>query len=91
MIKEEEIPYFLRQSAIPHPISQSKKHSLYESLSNVVFGYIVAIGAQLIILPLYGIDLPLEQNLTMGLMFTAVSLVRSYILRRYFNSVTCKK
>jgi hypothetical protein len=70
---------------------QSSKHSLYESCLNVFIGYIVAIGAQLIILPLYDIHIPIHQNLTMALLFTITSLIRSYILRRWFNKLSVQK
>jgi uncharacterized protein YqgC (DUF456 family) len=69
-------------------VGQSPKHSFYESLINVIIGYFVAIGSQMIILPLYGIHIPIEQNLTMGLLFTVISFVRSYIIRRWFNNIT---
>lgn len=64
---------------------QSKKHSMIESLANVVIGYTVAIFSQLLIFPLFGLDVPIEHNLMMGLMFTVISLIRSYVLRRVFN------
>lgn len=70
---------------------QSHKHSLYESLINVSIGYVIAIGSQMVILPLYDIHIPTEQNFTMALMFTLISLVRSYILRRWFNKLSFQK
>lgn len=82
----EDIPPFLRQTAIPH--GQTRKHSLMESLSNVLVGYGVAIASQVVIFPLYGIHIPIQQNLTMGLWFTLISIIRSYVLRRWFNKVT---
>ena len=64
---------------------QSRKHSLLESILNVVIGYGVALCAQLAIFPLFGFCPPLRDNLIIGAMFTVVSLVRSYCLRRFFN------
>lgn len=64
---------------------QSKKHSFFESVLNVAVGYGVAVGAQLAVFPLFGIHIPLQSNLTIGAIFTVVSLVRSYTLRRIFN------
>lgn len=66
---------------------QSKKMSFYESLTNVTVGYIFAVASQLIIFPLFGIYLPLSDNLIMGLYFTVLSIIRSYALRRVFNRV----
>ena len=64
---------------------QTRRMSLVESVTNVVVGYLVALGAQLIVFPLMGISVSLNQNLLIGIIFTAVSLARSYVLRRLFN------
>lgn len=66
-------------------MSQSRKHSAIEAIANVVIGYLVAIAAQMLIFPLFGIYIPASQHLAIGLLFTAVSLARSYLLRRLFN------
>ncbi len=64
---------------------QSRLGSFIESLANVVLGYGVAVGAQILIFPLFGVVIPLSSNLAIGIIFTLVSLVRSYLLRRLFN------
>lgn len=64
---------------------QSRLGSFFESLANVVLGYGVAVGAQLLVFPLFGVVIPLSSNLAIGIIFTLVSLVRSYLLRRLFN------
>lgn len=64
---------------------QSRVHSFLEACANIALGYLVALGAQLLVFPLYGIHIPLSTNLWIGLWFTLVSLARSYILRRLFN------
>ena len=64
---------------------QTRRMSLVESVTNVVVGYLVALGAQLIVFPLMGISVSLNQSLLIGIIFTAVSLARSYVLRRLFN------
>lgn len=64
---------------------QSRLGSFLESLANVVLGYGVAIGAQLLVFPLFGVVIPLSSNLAIGIIFTLVSLARSYLLRRLFN------
>jgi membrane protein implicated in regulation of membrane protease activity len=64
---------------------QSKLHSFLESALNIVVGYVVAILSQLIIFPIFGIHIPFHENLLMGLFFTAISLIRSYAIRRWFN------
>jgi hypothetical protein len=69
-------------------MSQPKTHSLLESLTNVAFGYFVALASQLLIFPLYGIHIPLSDNAVIGVWFTVISIIRSYVLRRMFNRVS---
>lgn len=64
---------------------QSRKHSAFESVLNVLIGYWVALVAQAIILPIYGIYLAASEHGQIAGLFTVVSLVRSYALRRAFN------
>lgn len=69
-------------------MSQSRLMSVVESVTNVVVGYGVAVGTQLAVFPLFGIEASLSDNLAIGAVFTVVSLVRSYALRRLFNRWT---
>ncbi len=64
---------------------QSRLQSLLESFANIAIGYLVALAAQLIVFPLMGIAVRMDQNLAIGAIFTVVSLARSYALRRFFN------
>ncbi|MDD2721632.1 MAG: hypothetical protein PHH47_10035 [Gallionella sp.] len=66
-------------------MSQTRKHSLLESLVNVALGYGIALAAQLTIFPMFGIHISFQDNLLIGALFTVVSIVRSYALRRLFN------
>lgn len=68
--------------------NQSKKMSFVESLTNIFIGYCVAVLSQLIIFPVFKIDISFNENLLIGLFFTVISLVRSYLLRRLFNTFT---
>lgn len=67
-------------------MSQSRKRSALEAVANVAIGYAVAIAAQMAIFPLFGIHIPPSEHLAIGLLFTVVSLARSYALRRLFNA-----
>lgn len=64
---------------------QSKKDSLKESITNVIIGYVVALVSQIIVFPIVGVDASIDQNLMIGIYFTIISLLRSYLVRRYFN------
>lgn len=64
---------------------QSRIESFIESAANVLIGYCVALVSQLVIFPIVGIYVGLSTNLIIGLWFTVISVIRSYVLRRYFN------
>lgn len=64
---------------------QSKKHSFAEAVTNTLVGYLLSVGVQLIVYPLYGASFTLAQNLQIGLIFLVVSIVRGYAIRRVFN------
>lgn len=68
-------------------MKQSRRMSLVESLANVAVGYGVAVVAQILVFPLFGLHATLEQNLQMGAVFTMVSIARSYALRRAFETL----
>ena len=66
-------------------MSQSRRHSLLEAMANIAIGYGIAVGAQFAIFPLFGIHVSAGEHAAIGGLFTIVSLVRSYALRRLFN------
>lgn len=69
-------------------MSQTKIGSFAEAWSNIAVGFGVNFGANLLILPLFGFHtLTLEKNFIIGLLYTVISLVRSYCLRRWFNGM----
>lgn len=66
---------------------QTRIGSLAESSANIVVGFSINYVANLLIFPLFGFHISLEANFLMGLIYTAISLVRSYVLRRWFNGL----
>ena len=64
---------------------QSPVMSLTEAVANVIIGYGVAVVVQIGVFPLFGFWPTIKQNLTLGAVFTGVSLLRSYLLRRLFE------
>lgn len=64
---------------------QSKRNSAFEATTNVIIGYLVSVLANVLILPLFGYKVTIGDSFAIGLAFTVVSLVRSYVLRRIFN------
>ena len=65
---------------------QSKKQSFIESLTSTMIGIIIGIVLNLTILPVFGYPVSLVDSLWISLIFTAISVVRSYAVRRIFNS-----
>jgi hypothetical protein len=68
-------------------MKQSRLMSLVESVANVIVGYGVAVVAQILIFPIFGLHTTLAQNLKMGAIFTIVSIARSFALRRVFEAI----
>ena len=66
-------------------MSQSRKGSLLEAVVNVAVGFGISLGAQLVLFPWFGIHVDARMNIQIGGCFTAVSIVRAYVLRRLFN------
>ncbi len=66
---------------------QTKKGSMIEAVVNVLVGYSVAVGSQVVVFPLLGITVEFNTNLLIGAIFTVISLVRSYLLRRLFTTM----
>ncbi len=64
---------------------QTKKHSLIESIANVLVGYLVALASQILVFPFFDIHVSLSANIQIGIWFTGISIVRSYVIRRCFN------
>jgi hypothetical protein len=72
-------------------MKQSRLMSLVESLTNVLVGYGVAVVTQMLVFPLFGLAVTVTENLLIGLVFTAVSIVRSYALRRGFEALRVRQ
>lgn len=68
-------------------MTQSRTMSLVEAIANVVVGYGVAVLAQVVVFPLFGLHASISQNLAIGAVFTVISLVRGYLLRRLFEAL----
>jgi hypothetical protein len=72
-------------------MKQSRLMSLVESLANVLVGYGVAVATQIAVFPLFGLAVTVTENLLIGLIFTVVSIVRSYALRRSFEALRVRQ
>ncbi len=66
-------------------MTQSRRMSLIEAITNVAVGYALAVVTQMLVFPWFGLHASLGDNLALGLAFTATSLIRGYALRRLFT------
>lgn len=64
---------------------QTKLQSLLEALWNTFIGYLISVGVQVWLLPMCGVHLPLAHNMQIVAIFTAISILRSFVVRRFFN------
>ena len=69
---------------------QSRWMSLLEAVTNIAVGYGVAVLTQVLVFPLFGLSVSLGENLGIAGVFTVISLVRNFALRRLFNAVAAR-
>jgi len=70
---------------------QPKLESLFESILNVLVGFIISVIATLIVLPLFGFAVTGGQSIIISAVFTVLSIARSYFLRRLFEKWRLRK
>ncbi len=66
-------------------MNQTRRMSLVESVTNVFVGYALAVAMQIMVFPWFGLHPSVGQNLTIAVLFSGASLLRSYALRRLFE------
>ena len=64
---------------------QTRKQSATEAALNILIGYLIAVISQMVIFPLVGVQASIKQNIVIGVLFSLVSFIRSYLIRRWFN------
>lgn len=68
-------------------MKQTKFMSLVESVLNIAIGFGISLAAQWFFLPLLGVQISFSQNLQFAFIMTAISIARSYLLRRLFEAL----
>jgi hypothetical protein len=68
-------------------MQQSIAMSFVEAVTNIFVGYALAIWTQTLVFPIFGIAITASDNLLIGGIFTCVSLLRSFVLRRMFEAI----
>ena len=65
---------------------QTKRQSMIETLTSVFVGWLIGVILNLTILPLFDYNITVIDSLWVSLIFTVVSVIRGYVIRRTFNS-----
>lgn len=69
--------------------NQTKIHSFYEQFLNVGTGFLIAtLFWSFVVVPLYGFDSNMNDNLLINIVFFIFNMIRSYAVRRSFNWYT---
>ncbi|WLA44120.1 hypothetical protein QNJ95_22875 [Bradyrhizobium elkanii] len=58
--------------------------SLVEVVTSTLIGFGVSLWANYAVLPLFGFKVKLAESFAITLVFTVISIVRSYLVRRFF-------
>ena len=69
----------------------SRLGSLVEAFVNVAIGYAIAVAPQLAAFPFFSIEAGMADALGIGAIFTAVSIIRSYVLWRLFECLRFRR
>ena len=64
---------------------QSKMDSLIETLTNVGIGWFISFIANMLVLPLFGYNINLTDGVLISIIFTIISIIRGYVVRRWFS------
>jgi hypothetical protein len=65
---------------------QSKRGSLFESLTNTAVGFVLSVLTwEFIVKPVWDLHTSFAENISITLLFTVISILRGYVLRRVFN------
>ena len=68
-------------------MKQTKLESLVEASLNTASGFVVSLLVwQWLVAPLFGLPIDWTMNFGITIIFTIVSVLRSYIWRRFFNA-----
>lgn len=68
-------------------MAQTKFGSLAEAAANIAVGFSINWCANMVVLPMFGLHVTGATAFHIGLVFTVISLARSYVLRRWFNGL----
>ena len=68
-------------------MNQSRKLSAVEAVLDTSLGFAISILSYLVVLPYLGVPVSLTVSGVLTVYFTALSFIRKYLTRRFFNSL----
>jgi hypothetical protein len=66
---------------------QSRSASIFETLTSTVAGFLLSVGVQRALFPAMGHEFGFAENMVVASVFTLVSILRGYAIRRTFNAL----
>ena len=68
-------------------MEQTRLVSFIESMLNVFSGFFISLAVWIfVVAPLFGIDVSYGTNIAITSIFTVSSLLRAFVIRRWFNN-----
>ena len=80
----------MRQVREGEAVTQSRKHSAAETIASTAIGFGVSWIATIIVLPWFGFPATTGQAFGIVCIYTVLSLVRGYVVRRLFNALASR-
>ena len=65
---------------------QTRLGSLIEVCINIAIGFTINFVMNLTLFPLFGWHITVTENLLLGVIYTVVSVIRGYVVRRWFEA-----
>lgn len=65
-------------------MTQSRTMSLIETVASIAIGFVVSLVITAVVMPAYGHDISVADNLQITAIFTVASILRGYFVRRFF-------
>jgi hypothetical protein len=70
---------------------QSRAMSLAEATTILVAGFVLALVTQILLFRFMGLEVTLIENIGITVLFSVLSIARSYVVRRVFNLIGARQ
>lgn len=66
---------------------QTRWGSLAETVFSTAVGFGISWVANMVVLPMFGFKISSSQAFWVGVIFTVISVIRGFLIRRFFNAM----